>query len=168
MKSEKLQLVLEAVLTIGNIMNEGTSTGDAAGFKFDSLLKLTQTKSIDGKMTVLDYIVSSFISRGERSVLNLSDDFPECSTASRLQFNDMDIQAKNIATSLKTCTNGKKARLKENRNVPTPGTIRLEKFLQDSIEKNSQLESLKNAATNACAVCFDLSPCFLILIQPNS
>jgi hypothetical protein len=153
MKSEKLQLVLEAVLTIGNIMNEGTSTGGAAGFKFDSLLKLTQTKSIDGKMTVLDYIVSSFISRGERSVLNLSDDFPDCSSACRLQFNDMDIQAKNVGTSLKNCTNGKKARLKENRGVPTPGTFRLDSFLKESEEGYKKLESLKNAATKSCVVC---------------
>ena len=152
-KSEKLQLVLEAVLTIGNIMNEGTSTGGAAGFKFDSLLKLTQTKSIDGKMTVLDYIVSSFISRGERSVLNLSDDFPDCSTACRLQFNDMDVQTKNIATSLKICTNGKNARLKERRNVPTPGIIRLETFLTESEDDIKKLEILKDTATKSCVVC---------------
>eukprot|EP00957_Ditylum_brightwellii_P078795 5991267-Ditylum_brightwellii.AAC.1 len=51
-ESEKLLQVLETVLTIGNIMNEGTRTGGAEGFKFDSLLKLTQTKGgVDGKTT---------------------------------------------------------------------------------------------------------------------
>ncbi|KAI2496132.1 hypothetical protein MHU86_18363 [Fragilaria crotonensis] len=38
--SEKLQEVLDMVLHVGNIMNEGTRTGGAAGFKFDSLLSL--------------------------------------------------------------------------------------------------------------------------------
>ena len=52
MCSEKLQRVLETVLAIGNIMNEGTSKGSAVGFTFDSLLKLTQTKSVDGKVRV--------------------------------------------------------------------------------------------------------------------
>ncbi|GMH57076.1 hypothetical protein TL16_g02284, partial [Triparma laevis f. inornata] len=60
MGSEKLRKVLETVLAIGNIMNEGTSKGSADGFTFDSLLKLTQTKSFDGKMTILDYIVMTF------------------------------------------------------------------------------------------------------------
>ena len=107
------------------------------------------------KMTVLDYIVSSFISRGEeRSVLNLSDDFPTCGSACRLQFNDMDIQAKNVGTSLKNCTNGKKAGLKENRGVPTPaGTIRLNHFKKESQEDYKKLESLKNVATKSCVVC---------------
>jgi hypothetical protein len=55
-------------------MNEGTRTGGAAGFKFDSLLKLTQTKSSDGKMTVLDFLVTILVGKGQRDTLKLSLD----------------------------------------------------------------------------------------------
>lgn len=103
MTSEKLQLVLEAVLVVGNIMNEGTRTGGAAGFKFDSLLKLTQTKSMDGKMTVLDYIVMTFIAKNERSVLELSSDFPDCHTASRIVITDIVSDAATLRKGLKDC-----------------------------------------------------------------
>lgn len=77
LNSEKLLQVLQMVLNIGNLMNEGTLNGGVDAFKFESLSKLSQTKSADGKTTVLDYIVETFISKGEREVLNLLTEFPE-------------------------------------------------------------------------------------------
>ena len=59
MGSESLKTVLGNVLDIGNAMNQGTHAGGARGFKLDSLLKLTQTKSQDKKTTVLDFLVES-------------------------------------------------------------------------------------------------------------
>jgi hypothetical protein len=77
LNSEKLLQVLQMVLNIGNLMNEGTLNGGVDAFKFESLSKLSQTKSADGKTTVLDYIVETFISKGERDVLNLLTEFPD-------------------------------------------------------------------------------------------
>ena len=102
-ESEKLQQILITVLTIGNVMNAGTRTGDAAGFTFDSLLKLTQTKSMDGKTTVLDYIVMIFIEKDQRSVLNLESDFPECQTVSRTLLSDLMGEARSMRKSVKDC-----------------------------------------------------------------
>jgi hypothetical protein len=84
MNSEKLIQVLEMVLNIGNLMNEGTLNGGVDAFKFESLSKLSQTKSADGKTTVLDYIVETFIVKGEREALNLTSEFPDIQV-SRLQ-----------------------------------------------------------------------------------
>ena len=77
LNSEKLLKVLQMVLNIGNLLNEGTLNGGVDAFKFESLSKLSQTKSADGKTTVLDYIVETFISKGERDVLNLLTEFPD-------------------------------------------------------------------------------------------
>ena len=77
MNSEKLFNVLQMVLDIGNFMNEGTLNGTVAAFKFESLSKLSQTKSSDGKTTVLDYIVETFIEKGERQTLFLTSEFPD-------------------------------------------------------------------------------------------
>jgi hypothetical protein len=103
MNSAKLQHVLEMVLRVGNIMNEGTRTGGASGFKFDSLLRLTQTKSSDGKTTVLDFLVTTFVAKGQRETLNLSADFPDCQTASRMLVSDLISEVKNLQTALKQC-----------------------------------------------------------------
>jgi hypothetical protein len=54
------------VLAVGNVMNEGTVKGGAQGITVDSLLKLTQTKSVCKRMTVLDYIVESLLAKWPR------------------------------------------------------------------------------------------------------
>jgi hypothetical protein len=103
MNSSKLQEVLAMVLRIGNVMNEGTRTGGAAGFKFDSLLRLTQTKTADGKITVLDYLVKIFVERGQRDSLDLLSDFPDCQVASRMLISDMNEEITNLRKSLNHC-----------------------------------------------------------------
>eukprot|EP00977_Amphora_coffeiformis_P024769 scaffold17083_cov134-Amphora_coffeaeformis.AAC.1 len=114
MDSEKLQDLLVMVLQIGNIMNEGTRTGGAAGFKLDSLLKLTQTKSADGKTTVLDYLVEDvFIAKGERHKLELTCDFPDCSTAGRMLIGDLVAEVKAMQDSVTQCKDELEALRKE-------------------------------------------------------
>ena len=77
MNSWKLEQILLMVLNIGNLMNEGSVDGGVEAFKFESLPTLSQTKSADGKLTVLDYIVETFIEKGGRDTLFLNSDFPD-------------------------------------------------------------------------------------------
>jgi Formin Homology 2 Domain/Subunit CCDC53 of WASH complex len=113
-KSEKLLEVLDMVLNIGNIMNEGTRTGGAAGFKFDSLLKLTQTKSSDGKTTVLDYLVSIFVAKNKRDILDLKSDFIDCQVASRMLISEMNTEVKGMSDALNACKSELLMMKKEN------------------------------------------------------
>ena len=103
MESDKLVFLLGKVLRIGNIMNAGTRTGGAAGFKFDSLLRLTQTKSADNKITVLDFLVTSLVDQGQREMLDLLADLPECQTASRLAIADLMSAAKELREGVTRC-----------------------------------------------------------------
>ena len=121
-ESEKLRDLLEMVLSIGNIMNEGTRTGGASGFKFDSLLRLTQTKSSDGKTTVLDFLVTCFVEKGQRDSLNLSTDFPQCQTASRMMISDLLKDVKGLGESLEQC----KSELEAMREDAAPRTHKTE------------------------------------------
>ena len=57
--SDGLSEVMEAVLAVGNAMSG--NNGSVTGFKLSSLTKLNHTKSVDGKCTVLDYIIQVFI-----------------------------------------------------------------------------------------------------------
>lgn len=61
--------LLEAVLKTGNRMNDGTYRGGAQAFKLDTLLKLSDVKGIDGKTTLLHFVVQETIrSEGIRAV----------------------------------------------------------------------------------------------------
>ncbi|CBI28978.3 unnamed protein product, partial [Vitis vinifera] len=53
--------LLEAVLKTGNRMNDGTFRGGAQAFKLDTLLKLSDVKGIDGKTTLLHFVVLEII-----------------------------------------------------------------------------------------------------------
>ncbi|KAF9672935.1 hypothetical protein SADUNF_Sadunf11G0096000 [Salix dunnii] len=53
--------LLEAVLKTGNRMNNGTFRGGAQAFKLDTLLKLSDVKGIDGKTTLLHFVVQEII-----------------------------------------------------------------------------------------------------------
>ncbi|KAM3222775.1 formin-like protein 5 [Capsicum annuum] len=53
--------LLEAVLKTGNRMNDGTFRGGAQAFKLDTLLKLSDVKGIDGKTTLLHFVVQEII-----------------------------------------------------------------------------------------------------------
>ncbi|KDP39038.1 hypothetical protein JCGZ_00795 [Jatropha curcas] len=65
LKSSRLFLkLLEAVLKTGNRMNDGTFRGGAQAFKLDTLLKLSDVKGVDGKTTLLHFVVQE-ISRSE-------------------------------------------------------------------------------------------------------
>ncbi|MCD7458544.1 hypothetical protein HAX54_038557 [Datura stramonium] len=54
--SSKLKGVLQTILYLGNALNQGTARGSAAGFKLDSLLKLTDTRSWSNKMSLMHYL----------------------------------------------------------------------------------------------------------------
>lgn len=53
--------LLEAVLKTGNRMNDGTYRGGAQAFKLDTLLKLSDVKGVDGKITLLHFVVQEIV-----------------------------------------------------------------------------------------------------------
>lgn len=62
LKGNRLFLkLLEAVLKTGNRMNDGTFRGGAQAFKLDTLLKLADVKGVDGKTTLLHFVVLEII-----------------------------------------------------------------------------------------------------------
>ncbi|XP_051213098.1 formin-like protein 18 [Lolium perenne] len=67
--SRLFKKLLEAVLKTGNRMNDGTFRGGAQAFKLDTLLKLADVKGVDGKTTLLHFVVQEIIrSEGVRAV----------------------------------------------------------------------------------------------------
>ena len=158
MRSEKLIVILELVLKIGNIMNDGSRLGDAAGIRIGSLMKVTQTKSYDRKFTLLDYVVSMVMkSHGGRDVLDLYHDIPQCAEASRLQVNDVLSKIKSIITSYKKCNVEyalMRKELNERGRDTSPALNRLKSFLCSSEITIVRLQTSKKEALDACRVSF--------------
>ncbi|CAK9179420.1 unnamed protein product [Ilex paraguariensis] len=55
-ESMKLRQIMQTILTLGNALNQGTSRGSAVGFKLESLLKLSDTRARNNKMTLMHYL----------------------------------------------------------------------------------------------------------------
>ncbi|KAL4333929.1 hypothetical protein GQ457_07G037450 [Hibiscus cannabinus] len=54
--SVKLKRIMQTILCLGNALNRGTARGSAVGFRLDSLLKLSETRSRNNKMTLMHYL----------------------------------------------------------------------------------------------------------------
>ncbi|KAJ6924898.1 hypothetical protein NC652_017996 [Populus alba x Populus x berolinensis] len=54
--SAKLKRIMQTILSLGNALNFGTARGSAVGFRMDSLLKLTDTRARNNKMTLMHYL----------------------------------------------------------------------------------------------------------------
>ncbi|XP_057443362.1 formin-like protein 19 [Lotus japonicus] len=54
--SLKLKEIMKKILYLGNTLNQGTARGSAVGFKLESLLKLTDTRASNSRMTLMHYL----------------------------------------------------------------------------------------------------------------
>jgi len=77
--SKKLAGILRRLLQIGNLMNESTGKPEAKGITLDSLIKTAKKKSNDGRIMVIDLVVSQTLAK------NLDVDFWSDMPAVRVQ-----------------------------------------------------------------------------------
>jgi len=84
MNSSKLELVLGAVLSVGNYLNAGTRKGQASGFKLDALLKLTDTRTRDRKMTLLHYVLQMLERKSPGEIREFREQVPGVFAASKV------------------------------------------------------------------------------------
>ncbi|KAL4510234.1 hypothetical protein ABPG72_010427 [Tetrahymena utriculariae] len=75
--------MLEYVLAFGNYLNGESARGGAWGFKFDSLIKISELKMKDNKTTLMMYVIDIFekkynplISLEDEQALNLCEQLP--------------------------------------------------------------------------------------------
>ncbi|XP_022776035.1 formin-like protein 4 [Durio zibethinus] len=85
LRSQRLFMkLLEAILKAGNRMNAGTARGNAQAFNLNSLLKLSDVKSTDGKTTLLHFVVEEVVrSQGKKCFISRSHSLSRSSSSSR-------------------------------------------------------------------------------------
>ncbi|KAL9682615.1 hypothetical protein QQ045_014417 [Rhodiola kirilowii] len=97
-ESAKLRQIMQTILTLGNALNQGTARGSAIGFKLDSLLKLSDTRARNNKMTLMHYLCK-VLAEKLPDVLDFNKDLAHLEVASK-------IQLKSLAEEMQAVTRG--------------------------------------------------------------
>lgn len=104
--SRKFTQILELILLMGNYMNSGSRNGQAFGFEINFLTKLTSTKDVENKTTLLHYLVDT-IERKFPDLLTFADELTHVDKAARVStetiekaLRGMEAQIRNLETDL--------------------------------------------------------------------
>ncbi|XP_073034106.1 formin-like protein 18 isoform X2 [Primulina eburnea] len=82
--SSKLKRIMQTILSLGNALNQGTARGSAIGFRLDSLLKLTETRARNNKMTLMHYLCK-VLAEKLPELLDFWQDLSSLEPASKIQ-----------------------------------------------------------------------------------
>lgn len=82
--SAKFKKVMQTILSLGNALNQGTARGSAIGFRLDSLLKLTDTRARNNKMTLMHYLCKVLADKLPE-LIDFSKDLACLESASKIQ-----------------------------------------------------------------------------------
>ncbi|KAJ8751820.1 hypothetical protein K2173_026013 [Erythroxylum novogranatense] len=96
--SLRLKRIMQSILSLGNALNHGTARGSAIGFRLDSLLKLTDTRACDSKMTLMHYLCKVLADKFPE-LLDFPKDLVNLETATK-------IQLKNLAEEMQAVNKG--------------------------------------------------------------
>lgn len=98
--SKKFAKILELILLFGNYMNSGSKNGQAFGFEISFLTKLTNTKDLDNKQTLLHYMVETIESKFPE-LLNFGEELPHVERAARVSIENIQKTMHQMTTSVK-------------------------------------------------------------------
>lgn len=94
----KLKDIMKMILNLGNLLNSGTARGSAVGFKLDSLLKLTDTRATNGRMTLMHYLCKHLAEKLP-TLLDFHEELLSLEAATK-------IQLKSLAEEMQAITKG--------------------------------------------------------------
>ncbi|XP_030339192.1 inverted formin-2-like isoform X2 [Strigops habroptila] len=132
LNSQRLPLFCQLILKVGNFLNYGSHTGDADGFKISTLLKLTETKANQTRITLLHHILEE-VENSHKDLLELPKDLEYVSKAAGI---NLDIIRTESSTNLKKLLELQRKVLSSNDDVKQ----QYEKPIQDSIDASRKLE----------------------------
>ncbi|XP_048655417.1 inverted formin-2 isoform X3 [Marmota marmota marmota] len=132
--SHRLPVFCQLILKIGNFLNYGSHTGDADGFKMSTLLKLTETKSQQNRVTLLHHVLEE-VEKSHPDLLQLPQDLAQPSQAAGI---NLEVIRSEASTNLKKL-------LGTERKVSTSDPEVQEQYaqrLQDSIAASQALDKV--------------------------
>ncbi|XP_048340604.1 inverted formin-2-like [Sphaerodactylus townsendi] len=132
LQSHRLPVFCQLILKVGNFLNYGSHTGDADGFKIGTLLKLTETKANQTRITLLHHILEE-VEKSHTDLLQLPKDLECVSKAAGINLD---------AIRSESSSNLKKLRELERKLSSSTDEVKAlyEKAIQDSVSANQKLE----------------------------
>ncbi|XP_078262602.1 inverted formin-2 isoform X2 [Rhinoraja longicauda] len=100
LSAPRLPLFCELILKVGNFLNYGSHMGDAMGFKINTLLKLTETKANQSRVTLLHHMIEE-VEKFHPDLLNLPDDLESISKAGGFSVDSLQADTINLLERLK-------------------------------------------------------------------
>ncbi|XP_010265608.1 PREDICTED: formin-like protein 18 isoform X2 [Nelumbo nucifera] len=82
--SDRLKSIMKTILQLGNALNQGTARGSAIGFRLDSLLKLSDTRARNNKMTLMHYLCKVLADKLPETI-DFQKDLVSLEVASKIQ-----------------------------------------------------------------------------------
>ncbi|XP_045823254.1 formin-like protein 18 isoform X2 [Trifolium pratense] len=149
--SVKLKRIMQTILSLGNALNHGTARGAAVGFRLDSLLKLTDTRARNNKMTLMHYLCK-VLSEKLPELLDFHKDLVNLEASSK-------IQLKYLAEEMQAISKGLEKVIQELTASENDGPVSetfcqiLKEFLSDAeAEVRSLAQLYANVGRNADAL----------------
>ncbi|XP_066464242.1 inverted formin-2 isoform X2 [Eleutherodactylus coqui] len=102
--SHRLPVFCQLVLKVGNFLNYGSHTGNANGFKISTLLKLTETKANQTRITLLHHILEE-IEGNHTDLLELPNDLENVSKAAGVNIENLYSETSSNLKGLKELQN---------------------------------------------------------------
>ncbi|XP_006293530.2 formin-like protein 18 isoform X2 [Capsella rubella] len=157
--SAKLKRIMQTILSLGNALNHGTARGSAIGFRLDSLLKLTDTRSRNSKMTLMHYLCK-VLTEKLPELLDFPKDLVSLEAATK-------IQLKYLAEEMQAISKGLEKVAQEFTTSETDGQIskhfrmNLKEFLsfaEGEVKSLASLYSTVGGSADALALYFGEDP----------
>lgn len=86
--SLKVKEIMKRILFLGNTLNQGTARGSAIGFKLDSLLKLSDTRATNNKMTLMHFLCKVLASKSP-GLLSFHEDLVSLEASTKIQLKSL-------------------------------------------------------------------------------
>ncbi|ESQ46533.1 hypothetical protein EUTSA_v10000020mg [Eutrema salsugineum] len=157
--SAKLKRIMQTILSLGNALNHGTARGSAIGFRLDSLLKLTDTRSRNSKMTLMHYLCK-VLAEKLPELLDFPKDLVSLEAATK-------IQLKYLAEEMQAISKGLEKVVQELTASETDGPVskhfrmNLKEFLsfaEGEVRSLASLYSTVGGSADALALYFGEDP----------
>ncbi|XP_051874067.1 inverted formin-2 isoform X2 [Pristis pectinata] len=134
LSATRLPLFCELILKVGNFLNYGSHTGDAKGFKINTLLKLTETKANQSRITLLHHMIEE-AEKFHPDLLKLPDDLEGISQAGGLSVDSLQADTVNLLERLKKISGIIKSSTDDVK-------LQFDKPIQESLSATTELKQI--------------------------
>lgn len=136
--SKKFAKALELILLFGNFMNFDSINGQAYGFELPFLTKLKDTKDVNGKHTLLHYLVET-IEKEYTNVLSFGEELQHSKKASRIDL----VNIKEVVSGMEASQEKLTSILKTSKQSQTPDDIFTDVMVDFAVQCFGKIAGLK-------------------------